>query len=47
MKQIKNTTQQTEVIEENHTKEFDEFFIKDEDGYILQIYLSDNVQKSK
>ena len=34
-----------QVIEETHTKEFDEFFIKDEDGYILQVYLSDKVQK--
>ena len=37
--------EQLQVIEENHTKEYDEFFIKDEDGYILQVYLSDNVQK--
>ena len=34
-----------QVIEESHTKDHDEYFIKDEDNYILQVYLSDNVQK--
>ena len=34
-----------QVIEESHTSAYDEYFIKDEDGYILQVYLSDNMQK--
>ncbi len=34
-----------QVIEESHNSDYDEYFIKDEDGYILQVYLSDNVQK--
>ena len=34
-----------QVIEERHKKEYDEYFIKDEDGYVLQVYLSDKVQK--
>ena len=48
---IKQTTEwlhrnkELQVIEESHTKDYDEYFIKDEDGYILQVYLSDNVQK--
>ena len=37
--------EQLQVIEESHTKDYDEYFIKDEDGYILQVYLSDKVQK--
>ena len=37
--------EQLQVIEEIHRKDYDEYFIKDEDGYILQVYLSDKVQK--
>lgn len=37
--------EQLQVIEQTHTSDFDEYFIKDEDGFILQVYLSDNVQK--
>ena len=33
-----------QVIEESHNSDYDEYFIKDEDGYVLQVYLSDNVQ---
>lgn len=37
--------QELQVIEESHNSDFDEYFIKDEDGYVLQVYLSDKVQK--
>lgn len=33
-----------QVIEESHTSDFDEYFIKDDD-VTLQVYISDNVQK--
>lgn len=32
-----------QVIEESHTNEYDEYFIKDEDG-IIHVYISDFVQ---
>ena len=34
-----------QVIEESHKSAYYEYFIKDEEGYVLQVYLSANVQK--